>query len=106
MELLTPELFAAVIAARGNTAIPGGRHPIEYDNFIWWRGLDTNWEKRDKYSSYSEQLNEIDAHNACALHWLGMEAAIGQDITVYFINGVVDIAKLAAAVIEHAKEGT
>lgn len=97
--MLTPETFDRVIAARGEAARPvRGEHRLFPANNRLW--------VFNRHLGFGFYIREADAHNACELHWLGMEAEAGRDIKAYFVDGKVDVDKLAAAVIEHAKEGT
>lgn len=97
--MLTPETFARVIAARGEAARPvqNGEYTLYYYGHEWKFVESTN----ESYHAAHYNVYPADAHNACALHWLGMEAAIKWDTTAYFTDGKVDIEALAAAVIEH-----
>lgn len=98
--MLTPDLFARVIAARGEVARPEQNGYKLHDAKHWYMWVGVPKANRRMCST-------SDAHNACALHWLGMEAEATLDLTAYFRDGKVDIEALAEAVIAHGpKEGT
>lgn len=100
--MLTPETFAAVIAARGEVARPRrGHRALEFGFDGGPRWVGRSWKDSVVI------LSDDDITNACALHWLGMEAEAKWDTTAYFRDGKVDIEALAEAVIAHGpKEGT
>ncbi len=95
--MLSPETFARVIAARGDAARP------RYTDTQLFRSISERWVFKE-FMSAGYCASDAEAHNACALHWLGMEAEAKWNLNAYFVDGKVDIEALAAAVIEHAKE--